>query len=483
MVQARRSSLTTKLYYGSGSTAFGIKDTGFNYFLLVYYNQVLGLDPFLAGLALALAVALDAALDLPVGYLSDHWRSRWGRRHPFMYAAAGPTAVAFFFLWNPPAGVLSDQTSLFIYLLAMAIVVRTLLTFFEVPNAAQGPELTTDYHDRTRLMGFRYLFGWLGGLTMAVLSFMVLFNLDPDGQMGPTGYEWFGVIGACVMFVMMVVSSIGTHRQIPTFYKPERRDRHSARLILDQFKGLFRNASFLSLFFSSLFFGAASGLSQALTVYVGTFFWELKSSEIGVIPLLGLIAVPTAFLLAPRLAARWDKKGATMIVYGFAIAYLPLASLARLAGIFPERESVVYLPLLMTNYLIETTAFIVMQIIFASMSADVVEDRSAENRGSRDEGLIFAARTFANKAVSGIGVMLAGTILSIVGFPEGARPGEVGGDIVRTLVLVYLPVLLGLYVASWYALRFYRIDHARHTANLAATEQMNGAELVPESPR
>ena len=88
MTQTRRSSLATKIFYGSGATAFGVKDTAFNSFLLLYYNQVLGLDPFMAGLALALAVVLDAAIDLPVGYVSDHWRSRWGRRHPFMYAAA-----------------------------------------------------------------------------------------------------------------------------------------------------------------------------------------------------------------------------------------------------------------------------------------------------------------------------------------------------------------------------------------------------------
>ena len=156
-----------------------------------------------------------------------------------------------------------------------------------------------------------------------------------------------------------------------------------------------------------------------------------------------------------------------MRVYAFAIVFLPLAYIAKLAGLFPERASQLFLPLLMTNYLIETTAIIVMQIIFASMNADVVEDRSAENLGTRDEGLIFAARNFAKKAVSGIGVMLAGFVLWLVGFPEGARPGEVDDAMITNLILVYLPLLLGLYLASWYAIRFYRIDLQKHEANLA----------------
>jgi Na+/melibiose symporter-like transporter len=275
-----------------------------------------------------------------------------------------------------------------------------------------------------------------------------------------------GIIGAGAMFVAMLTSSLGTHKLIPGFYKPAPKERHSVMLVLTQFRSLFRNASFNSVFISALFFGAAAGLSQALTIYVSSFFWLLESAEIGLIPLLGIIAVPTAFFLAPKLSLRWGKKQAAMRVYAFAIAFLPLAYLARLAGIFPERDSPVFLPLLMGNYLIETTAIIIMQIIFASMNADVVEDRSAENSGTRDEGLIFAARNFAKKAVSGLGVMLAGSILWLVEFPEGASPGEIEPGTVVELVLVYLPILLGLYMASWYAIRFYRIDQAKHEANL-----------------
>jgi len=118
------------------------------------------------------------------------------------------------------------------------------------------------------------------------------------------------------------------------------------------------------------------------------------------------------------------------------------------------------------NYLIETTAIITMQIIFASMNADVVEDRSAESDGRRDEGLIFAARNFAKKAVSGLGVMLAGVVLWAANFPEKALPGQIEPGVVNTLVLVYLPIILTLYLASWYVLRSYKIDKAKHERNV-----------------
>jgi GPH family glycoside/pentoside/hexuronide:cation symporter len=467
--ESNKASLATKLFYGSGAMPFGIKDTGFNYFILIYYNQVLGLDPFLAGLALALALVIDAISDILVGSLSDQWHSKFGRRHPFMYLAIVPVTLTFFLIWNPPAGITDTQTSLFLYLLLMAVLVRSCLTLFEVPNASLGPELTSDYDDRTRLMGFRYVFGWLGGLTMAVLAYMVLFRLDPDNQMGPKGYQLYGIIGAVTMAIAMVVSTLGTHRHIPQLYTPKLPFFFDLKFILHEIAGLFSNKSFISLFISALFFGAATGLSQAFSIYIGSYFWRLETQEIGLIPLMGLVAVPTAFFLAPRLSQRWGKKAATRRAFLFAILFLPLAYIAKFLGIFPDRDSIVFLPLLMATYAIEVTAIITMQVIFASMNTDLVEDQSAQNDGKRSEGLIFAARNFAKKAVSGGGVMFAGLLLWLVNFPDNAVPGKVDESIVNELVLWYLPVIIILYLASWYALQYYAIDRSRHEKNIKAT--------------
>src|SRR6185436_1943256 len=87
--------LHTKLLYASGSLAFGIKEGGLSGFLLLFYNQVIGMPAGLVGLAIAIALAVDSVIDPVVGQVSDSWRSRWGRRHPFMYVAMVPRVVAF----------------------------------------------------------------------------------------------------------------------------------------------------------------------------------------------------------------------------------------------------------------------------------------------------------------------------------------------------------------------------------------------------
>ena len=89
-----RLNLRTKFAYGVGQVAEGIKSRGFDYIAFFYFTQVLGLAGSLAGIAVAIALVFDAVTDPVAGHLSDNWKSRLGRRHPFMYAAALPLAVA-----------------------------------------------------------------------------------------------------------------------------------------------------------------------------------------------------------------------------------------------------------------------------------------------------------------------------------------------------------------------------------------------------
>ena len=127
----------------------GAKSNGFNYLLLFFYSQVIGLRPDLVSLGILIALMFDAVSDPMVGYISDNFRSRWGRRHPFMTAAGLPVSIAYYFLWSPPQ---LGETGLFLYFVCMAILIRTLITLYEIPAAALVAELTDDYDQRTEMM-------------------------------------------------------------------------------------------------------------------------------------------------------------------------------------------------------------------------------------------------------------------------------------------------------------------------------------------
>jgi len=472
----RAPLLSTKVFYGLGSVAYGVKDNGFAFFLLLYYNQVLGLDERLVGLAIMLALVADALSDPIVGYASDHLHSRWGRRHPFMYASAVPVAISYYLLWSPPAG-LSGQ-ALFFYLIVLAILVRTFITLYEIPSSALVAELTDDYDQRTSMLSFRYFFGWWGGLTMAALAYSVFLQPDassPVGVLNAAGYRRYGLAAALIMVAAILASALGTHRHIPYLRKPASSLRPSLRSSGRELRETLSNRSFQVLFIAGFFSAMATGLTSALNIYFNTYFWELDSDQIFRLVLCYYASATLAFLVTPKLSQRFGKKRSAVMVSMAAILIGPLPILLRLAEIFPANHDPALLPTLMAYTTIEIALIIISSILVSSMVADTVEE-SELTTGRRSEGVFFAARSFIGKAVSGFGVMTSTLLLGAIDFPRDAQPGGVDPQVVARLGKVYVPLLVTLYLASLAFLGAYRISRASHEENLARLERRSAGE-------
>ncbi|WP_129782429.1 MFS transporter [Peristeroidobacter soli] len=469
------SSIKTKVVYGLGSVAFGIKDNGFNIILLLFYNQVIGLPAYLVSGAIAMVLVVEGILDPIIGQVSDNFRSRWGRRHPFMYASALPVALSYLMLWNPPE---MSQSATLAYLVCVALVVRTFISFYEIPSAALVPELTDDYDKRTSFLAFRSCFAWYGGLTMSFLSFRVFLVPDaehPVGQLNEAGYHLYGMTAAAIMFVVIMVSALGTHKFIPLFRQPVKREL-TLKQYGDELLTTLKNRSFLIVMASSMLAYISMGLTHGLWVYFMSYFWELSNVGMSMMTLSWFVAVFAAFFLAPRVSHWIGKRNGVMVLYplGFAITTLPLV--LRLVGLFPDNGSDAMLPLL----LIFTGAGAILTsaswILTPSMLADVVEESELKT-GRRSEGVFFAGSAFLQKSMSGMGVFVSGLILTLVGFPQGAKPGLVDPEVLRNLTLVFVILVSLLHLGAVLIIRSYKITRASHAENvrrLAARAALTG---------
>ena len=465
-MQGRGLNIWTKLFYGFGSVAFGVKDQGFAIFLLLYYNQVLGLPEALVGLGIMIALITDAFVDPLIGYVSDHLHSRWGRRHPFMYAAALPVAVSYYCLWSPPAQLSVPQ--LLAYFAVMAVLVRVLIAFYEIPSSSLVAELTDHYDERTSILSYRFFFGWWGGLTMSILAYSVFLSPDaahPVGVLNPAGYRNYGLAAAVIMAAAILISAIGTHSYIPQLRQPPSHRRLGLRGMLFELRETLANRSFLGLFGAAIFGGMAVGLTAALTLYFNTYFWELTSAQMSVLVVLNFVSAAIAFAFTPRLSVRFGKKRAAIWASVAGLVLGPLGVVLRLLDLFPANGTALLLPALAVLTTIVVTLFIVSTTLLASMLADVVED-SEVGTGRRSEGVFFAANAFVQKSVSGIGIFSSTVLLSLIGFPRNAQPGAVDPAVVRNLGLVYVPGIVVLYVIAIGCLFAYRISRATHEANL-----------------
>lgn len=460
--KTRKVDLSTRLYYGFGAVANGAYANGFMYLLLFYYSQVIGLRADLVSLGILIALIFDAVSDPLVGYLSDNFHSRWGRRHPFMYAAGVPVAIAYYFMWSPPAW---DETSLFIYFVCMAVLIRTLITFYEIPATALVAELTDDYDQRTEMMSFRFFFAWWGGLTMAVLNYLVFLPEEKGGLEYVQGWSDYGLTASIVIFVSIYVSTIGTHRHIPNLRKPPAKQPFSLKRTAVELKETLANRSFLALFISALLQAVAAGVSTSLSVYFARHFWELTSTQIGYMNLPYFLSAFFALMLAPWVSRKLGKKVGGITVLATAFAMAPMPYVLRILGWFPENGTDTLFWTLLVFNTIEVTLIVMSSSLVAAMIADVVEDSELKT-GRRSEGIFFAANSFAQKAVNGLGVVVAGQILALVQFPTQAKPGEIPQETLFDLAYLYIPILLFFYLLAVSVLTMYRINRDDHSENL-----------------
>lgn len=457
-------SRSTKILYGLGTVAFGVKDQGFNFLLLIFYNQVIGLPAQAVGSAILVALLIDAFLDPVVGQISDNWRSRWGRRHPFMYAAAIPAALSYALLWTPPKW---PQEGVLAYLIVTTIVIRSFITLYEIPSSALGAELTRDYDERTSLMSIRYFFGWLGGLGMALAALQIFLKPDathPVGQLNPTGYLHYGMAAGLVILVAILVSTSGTHRFIARLSVPAPHNHTIGELAREMISTL-SHRPFLVLLLTAFCNAAGQGLVQSLSLYVSTYFWGLGAAQISLFVFAGFVATILASVFATPLSRRVGKKTAAICCQLLALTFAASPIVLRLLNLFPGNEERALLPILMVFTVLSTTFSIMTVILIASMMADVVED-SEKRTGRRSEGLFMAANAFVNKAVSGLGIFTASMMLAFVGFPDGASPGQVPADVIRNLGITYVPFLAVLYGAAALMMSRYSISRSSHEQTL-----------------
>jgi glycoside/pentoside/hexuronide:cation symporter, GPH family len=475
-VRPERPQITSRVrwLYGIGSAAYGVKDNGFSYFLLFYYNQVLDLPGAYAGLAILIAMLFDAITDPVVGIWSDNTRSRWGRRHPFMYASALPVAFVYFFLWNPPE---LSEFGLFLYLTVASILVRFFITLYEIPSSAIVAELTDDYDERTRMLGYRYMMGWYGGLAMAVLNWGVF--MVAWGAAESTTYEVYGSLGAIVMLVAILGSSAGLHRYIPYLQPPPQRASYRLWDLLGDLKQTLANRNFAALFFAGLFAAIGAGVATNFDTYIITHFWEFDPSQWRwVIGSLFVSAVLPLYF-APKITARWDKKRSAMGIYGFQIVFSALPILLRLADWFPGNDSPWLFPIIWCHTIINVAVIVTFGVVQSSMLADIVE-HSQMSTGRREEGLFFASRSFAQKATSGVGAFIAGVALDLIAFPRGAAPGTVDPDTIWNLGFIDGPVLMLFYLMALLSIGFYRITRGGHNQRVNALRGVKPATATPD---
>jgi glycoside/pentoside/hexuronide:cation symporter, GPH family len=475
-------SIRTKLTYALGALGEGIFSRGYEVFAFFYFVQVLGMSAWYGGLAMLISTLLDSVSDPLVGSISDRWKSQQGRRHPFMYASAVPLALTWYFLLSPPGGL--DSFQLFLWFTLFSILLRMSLTLYHVPHLALGAELSTDYDERTSIVTWRILLGFLGSYGLTALFIRLFFPETPEyrnGLLNPAGYPQVALVGGLLMLVSIGYAAWGTRDRIPHLPSPPRdaEPLSPKQMVADLGVGL-SNRSFRALFIGSFLFVISFSINEIFNQFLRIYFWEISAGQIAFLFVPGGIGFLAALPITRILHRRFDKKPTAIVTSLLPASLTGSLVVLQMLGALPVGKDAI-VALLSISSFISAVCGAAAIISAQSMMADVAHEVAHTSR--RDlTGMLFAGVSFSQKVSSGVGHFVATVALSLLAIPTGAAPGSLAPEQVMWLGISAL-VATAFALSAVISYVGYGIDRARHAelSTLPAEGRIEPTSTEPKS--
>lgn len=457
-----------RLAYGAGELGPAMAGSTIIFFQLVFLTDVAGMGPGLAGTVLLIARIWDAVNDPLIGWLSDHTKTPWGRRLPWMVASALPFSGFFMMFWLVPEFAGSDaQWSYFAYYLVVAVLFSSFSTALSLPHASLTAELSRDYDERSRLTAYRMGFslaGSVGGLVAALLVFRILKDAPKSMQ--------YAVFGACiaaisliaVVFCLVGIWRIAISRDVQRLRRQNADDLAARPLPLRQQLGLvLANRPFVLVCGIYL----CSWLAMQFTATILPFYtqsWLRLSAT--TFHLLALTVQTTALCLMPFwgwVSIRTGKKS----VYFLGMSFWLLAQ-ASLMLLQPGATVVLFVMAFVAGFGIS-----VCYLIPNAMLPDVIEYDELKT-GRRREGIYYGTCIFLQKMALALGTFIVGQLLELSGYipsgPGDAAPQQPDAALLTIRLAIgplpALALIIGIVLAALYPIT--RESHRRLVEELDA---------------
>ncbi|MBV6428959.1 MAG: Glucuronide carrier protein [Haliscomenobacter sp.] len=386
----------------------------FSFFLLTAF----GMDPFLAGLLGGLPRIYDAITDPIMGYVSDNTTSRWGRRRPYIFTGAILSGLFFMALWqmNPE----NSQTYNFWYFLIMSLVFLTGNTIFSTPLIGLGYEMTFDYKERTRLMGFSQTISQLAW--MIVPWFWVLIANPNLFATQAIGVQRLSIVVGGICLMLGILPAVLCKEIDQT--NLQNRDTITFKNLWNNLRSLGRNmvlisknVPFLRLCGATFLVFNGFQMVASFSYFIIVFYlFNGKYDVAGNWPawFSTISAVATAFLTIPVItwmSNLWGKRRAFII----STAISMVGYVLKWWGFNPDNPWMMFLPIPLIAFGIGGLFTLMM-----SMTADVCDLDELNNGMPRKEGTFGAIYWWMVKLGQGLALVLGGLVLKVVGFDQNA---------------------------------------------------------------
>lgn len=413
MIQTSKSVPTRVMAgYAVAETGITAVEVLAQIYLLEFFVTAVGLKASLAGIALAVAVLWDAISDPLMGYISDHTRTKLGKRRPYILCGGILLGLSVFLMFSPPS--LETQAQKFFFLLIVYLLVNTSMTVLAVPHIALGGEMAFLPNERTRIFGWRFFFSNVGFILVLILPsvFSALFPAQDEVSRLLITRNYTSLAIAGILIVTCAIAFIATTGRDKNDFKenPEtilpRKERFGFRSV----RNVFKNRYFLPLITAFIIATFGRTFNSSIVNLYYKYRIRLTEAEIGLMILVPfVICLILSILLWVYLAGKFGKKWPAF----WGVFLLGLMTVI-VYPLFPERG---ILPILVIA--VFGGFFAGAILLFDSLVADIV-DYDELLTGEKREGWFFGLWKMATKVARALGLGLGGILLSGIGYQEGS---------------------------------------------------------------
>lgn len=458
----KRVGVPAKMAYGVGHGLVSAKNMLFHFFFLFFFSNILGVSEGLVFLVTLIALLVDAFSDPIMGQISDNYRSKkWGRRHGFMLCSTFPTAVCLALLFMPPESL--SPNGLFLWMMTFAVLVRLGVTVYGVPYYTLGAEFSTSYNERTSVFAYREFFSNIFNMALIIGAFIIFLPTTPefeDGMLNKAGYAPLAITWAIIGVITSLVSVYGTKGSKP----PETRYANNPRTrwtdTFAQISVALKVKPFVWLCIGYSLLVILYGAASALGFYHLTYLWQVSQEGKALVTIAPLITLIPCILLATLLSAKIDKKPAAIVLAVIYIVCVILPNAAYLLGLLPDTGSSGLLWIIFVFNGLGFMGFTGVVILANSMMADVADAMELETT-KRQEGVLYAAFSFAQKLTFVAGTAVATISLVLIKFPKQTKPSDVPQTAIDGLAIASIVTAISFGLASLYAFRRYKLSRSK----------------------
>ncbi len=432
--------------YALGSIGGGLGWT-INMLTNPVFNMELHVSLVWLGIILAANRVLDAVTDLLIGYWSDRIVTPWGRRRPLVFVGSLLTGLLYGLMWMFPENM-SEKFYLAWY--------GTVCVFFYIGTTllgtgywALGIELTSGYHERTRVSAWRaYASGIAGLMTPWFLWFIHNKSLfDSPIQ----GVRWLGGGVAAVIILSTLPVAILCKERYAALQAHQRKHISFTRAVTV----MFQNKEFMRMTGVGLLMMGSLTLFEQFGLYVNFYYVfggdKEKAAVLSGIGgnvgwLCGLLGIPLVQWLARRLGKH--------IAVRLALIWMILGCVMKWWCYTPEYP---WLQLVIPFfYSIGIASFFTLT---PSMTADII-DIDETMTGERREAMFSAVGNLINKIASAGAAALTGFVMGMTGFVV-EKGGDQTAETFFNMRLMYSFVSGGVLVAALVLVWGYSLTEAR----------------------